>query len=227
MDFRTYLIEHLWIGLLLVTLLYLLDYRLSIIGYRWFKRGADQHYDMGGSYELNPPFQADIEAERDFSARHLVSMLPMLVLLTLTWVFAVYMDLWPEVYVATFGFFVLVQAPVQLRHAQNIVLFRYVVLNGAVDGRTRAQRWLELKLSGTMFWFFGIGYAVLWLLTGDALFIGGVAGAALMGARFWIFGSQAEEGVRANGDDRADHPAQPTQATSDEVTSPSPEVGDA
>jgi hypothetical protein len=122
----------------------------------------------------------------------------MLILLAATWIAAVWFDLWPEVYVATLGFFVLIQLPVQLRHAQNIVLFRYVVLNHAVTGRTTAERWLELKLSGTMFWFFGIGYAALWLLTGDPLFVGGIVGVALSGARFWIFGSQAEEGVRTS-----------------------------
>jgi hypothetical protein len=116
---------------------------------------------------------------------------------------------------------------VQVRHGQNIVLFRYVVLNGAVEGRTSAERWLELKLSGTMFWFFGVIYAVLWLLTGDALFIGGVVGTGLMGARFWIFGGQAEEGVRVNGEARVTDVAQPAAAPPGKPASRSPDAGDA
>jgi hypothetical protein len=36
-------------------------------------------------------------------------------------------------------------------------------------------------------------YALLWIVLSEPFFAGGVIGAALAGARFWIFGEEAEE----------------------------------
>jgi hypothetical protein len=106
---------------------------------------------------------------------------------------------YPGVYAGVIGFFVLTQMPVMLRHAQNLVLFRFVSLRGGVEGRTNIERWLEQKMSGVIFWFFAVAYVLLWLLLGDPFFIGGAIGTALAGARFWIFGGEAEEKAAESG----------------------------
>jgi len=184
--------DRIWVGLALVTVLYLLDYRLSVIGHRWFKRGADRHYDMGGSYELNPPFIEDIEAERPVSVRHLIALARIWLIVSLAWWFTVRAGRLEGLYLGVVGFFVLTQLPVHMRHVQNIVLFRFVALKGGVEGRAQAARWLDLKVSAAILWYFAAAYVLLWVLTGEYLFVGGAVGTALAGARFWIFGGEAE-----------------------------------
>lgn len=185
--------EQLWFGLAVVTFLYVLDYRLSVLGHRWYHRGAHEHYDFGGSYELNPPFIDDVEAERPLSPRHLLAVARIWLVLVIVWWLTVRAGRLEALYVGFVGFFVLTQLPVQMRHTQNIVLFRYVALKGGVEGRARAARWLDLKMSGVILWYFAVAYLVLWALTGSALFAGGAIGTGLAGARFWIFGGQAGE----------------------------------
>ena len=180
--------------------MYLLDYQLSVLGIKWFKRGADAHYDLGGPYELNPPFEKDIEAERFISKTHILALLRIWIVLGGVWWLSRQFGDYSEVYVAAVGFFVLTQMPVMMRHAQNLTLFRYVSLRGGVEGRARIARWLDLRMSGVIFWYFAAVYALLWLLLGDVFFVGGAVGTALAGARFWIFGGDAEESATESGD---------------------------
>lgn len=199
------LTDQLWLGLLLVALLYALDYQLTLVGQRWHRRGADVYYTLQGSYELNPPFVDDVESSRRISLKHILAIGRIwLVLALVWWLTTVYLD-FPDIYLGAVGFFVLLQLPVLMRHVQNVVLFRFVVLRGGVEGRTTAARWLDLKVTAAIFFYFAAAYLVLWLLLGSALFLGGVLGSLLAGARFWIFGDEAEEEGRT--DETADTPA--------------------
>ena len=187
------LTDQLWLGLLLVALLYALDYQLTLVGQRWHRRGADAYYTLQGSYELNPPFVDDVESSRRISFKHILAIGRIWLVLALVWWFTtVYLD-FPDIYLGAVGFFVLLQFPVLMRHVQNVVLFRFVVLRGGVEGRTTAARWLDLKVTAAIFFYFAAAYLVLWLLLGSAFFLGGVLGSLLAGARFWIFGDEAEE----------------------------------
>ena len=186
-------VEHVWIAILFYVILSILDYRLSLLGLRWFRKGADAHYDFGGSYELNPPFEEDIEAQRPVSLRHLVSLARGVVIIAAVWWFTARADRLEDVYVGVVGFFVLVLVPVLIRHVNNLALFRFVALRGGVEGRVETPRWMDLKLSAVLFWLFACVYAALYVIVGDAFFLGGVVGGALVGARFWIFGGEAEK----------------------------------
>ena len=185
--------EHAWAAALFVAVLMYLDYYLSLLGLKWYRKGADAHYDFGGSYELNPPFERDIEELRPVSLKHLLGIAGAVFLIVVTWWFTARAGRLEGIYAAVVGFYILVQVPVQIRHAQNLLLFRFVVVRGGVEGKTLEPRWLQLKLSGTLFWAFAAFYLLLFALTGDALFIGGVVAGLLMGARFWIFGGEAEK----------------------------------
>lgn len=186
------IVEHLWAAILLVSLLLFLDYRLSIIGLRWFRKGAHEHYDLGGSYELNPTFEDDIEGERLVSPRLLLAMARSIVIVSAAWWFTARVGSLEDVYAGVLGFFVLIQVPVTIRHLNNIALFRYVVLQGGFEGRMRAPRWIDLKMSGWLLWLFAGAFGALWLLSGDALFVGGTVGCLLAGLRYWLLADEAK-----------------------------------
>jgi hypothetical protein len=195
---RSFLVEQAWFGPLLVAGLSLLDYRLSVVGLRWYRQGADRHYDLEGSYELNPPFETDVEALRPVSPKHLIAVVRMVAIILAAWFLTVFADRWQGVYVGVVGFFVLTQVPAHIRHIQNIALFRFVALRGGVQGKTLTPRWMDLQVSGVLFWSFAAVYALLWVLLDEPFLAGGAVGAALAGARFWIFGQEAasDEGAR-------------------------------
>jgi hypothetical protein len=186
-------VEHVWAAVLFVWALSFLDYRLSVIGVRLYKRGAHEHFDLGGSYELNPPFEDDVESERLVSPKHLFALARLGVVIVAVWWFTARAGRLEGVYIGTLGFFVLTQVPAHIRHVQNISLFRYVNECGGVTGKTHTPRWLDLRLSGILFWAFAAAYLLVWVVVGEPFFLGGVVGAALAGARFWIFGGDAEK----------------------------------
>ena len=191
---RAFITDQVWIPILLIAALMLLDYRLSLTGLRWFRRGADAHYDLGGSYELNPPFVEDVESMRPFSPRHLLGMLRTAAIVFAVWWFTARVGQLEGVYMGVVGFFVLLQVPVQIRHVNNIALFRHVALHGEVTGKTSISRRLDLRLSGLLFWSFAAAYLLMYLMVWDGFFLGGVVGALLLGARFWIFAGEEGQG---------------------------------
>lgn len=182
--------QEVWFGLLVVAAVSLADYHLSVVGLRWFKRGASEHYDLGGSYELNPPFQADVDAERLISPRHLFAVVRMLVVLFGCWWFTARLGRLVWLYEGLLGFLVLTIVPALVRHVQNIAVFRSVALRGGVEGKTTIPRWMDLKVSGVVFWAWAGVYLLMWSLSGMPLFVGGAVGTSLAGARFWIFGTE-------------------------------------
>ncbi len=202
---RTLLAEQLWFGLAVVTVLYVLDYQLSVIGVKWFRRGADAHYDMGGSYELNPPFEQDIDEERLFSKTHVIALVRIWIVLGLVWGITWWLDRLPGGLCRVRR---LLRAHADAGDASPHAEHRALPLRGHQGrrrGRARSERWLEFKVSAAVFWFFSVAYLLLWLLLGDVFFVGGVVGTALAGARFWIFGGEAEETGAAEGE--GDQPA--------------------
>ena len=196
-------VDHVWTAVLVYSALSMSDYRLSIAGKRWWDRGAKEHYDLGGSYELNPPFEADIDAERPVSPKHLRAVAATSVIIVGVWWLTAYAGRLEGVYLGVIGFFILPQVTVHIRHANNIALFSTVVRRGGVTGKTAVDRWLDMRLSGVLFWLFSAVWAVFYLLTSDPLFLGGVASTALVGARFWIFGDEAAKEAAPAADEPA------------------------
>ncbi|HEY6308974.1 MAG TPA: hypothetical protein VI488_21235 [Candidatus Angelobacter sp.] len=75
----------LWPNLILCTVLYLLDYYLTIAGARVYRAGAQQTIIFEGSYELTPGYQRDVDQLRWVSRRFIWSLVRMLGLVSLTW----------------------------------------------------------------------------------------------------------------------------------------------
>lgn len=187
---ETLLAEQVWAAPLAVTALMFSDYHLSLAGLRWYRRGADAHFDLGGAYELNPPFTSDVEESRPVSPKHLLGVARAVGLLALVWWFTVRAGRLEALYLGAVGFFLLVQVPVHFRHVQNLVLFRYIAKHGGVNGRVAYARRLEMRLSALLFWMFATAFAAFFAIGGDALFAGGAISCGLAGARFWIFGDE-------------------------------------
>jgi hypothetical protein len=172
----------LWPSLILCTILYVLDYYLTIAGARLYRAGARQIIIFEGSYELTPTFQADIDRLRWFSKRFAWALIRLLSIMSLTWWLTRLTEI-PQLFTVYLGLFVGLQLAIQRRHLQNIFLFRAMMKPGAVSGQISYSRLLILKQSSFEMMVFGALFAALSLLTWNLFLLGGAFGCLLVAAK--------------------------------------------
>lgn len=156
----------LWVGV------YLADYYMTIWGNRlWMQYGKD-HIQFGGSYELNPIFQKDVDALKLVSRRFVIFLLVYAGLLLLMWLMSVWIQL-PQLFQFFVGSLVLMEVPILDNHVQNITLFRQMKNPGAVEGQIRYARWIGFTLYRSRSAYWMVIYTVLFLITGSWFIAGG------------------------------------------------------
>jgi hypothetical protein len=179
-----------WIGPGLWALAYVSDYCLTVAAARLYRRGAHDHYVFDGSYELTPVFQKDIDEVRWFSptfAAFLVGTGAMLV--GLQWA-ASYVEL-PEAYLVALGALLLVEVPIHLRHARNLIMF-HVMSKGQVTGRLAYPRWVVLRMSAMELGLFALLYALLFVGTQHWMLLGGALKTGRTALSHWKMATVAE-----------------------------------
>src|SRR5262249_35005613 len=167
--------DHLWIGLVVWTLLYCSDYWLTIVCARLYREGVDSKLVFEGSYELTPYYQRDIDSLRLWSPRFLWACLLNLGALSFFWWLTVESSI-PQLYSVLLGSYLLVQLAVHKRHVHNLFLFRAIANTEAVRGRIEYARPFLLRQSSLELFSFAILFAVLFLLTESWFVLGGSLG---------------------------------------------------
>lgn len=168
------LAEHLWLSLPLWALSYLSDFALTLRTARLYQARAREHFSLGGSFELTPYFQADVDRLRRFSPRFWLALGLPLFAMSLVWLLSVVVLLLPAFYTFLIGGLLLRQAAMHLRHLRNLVLFRAVRDTAEVSGQVSYARPLVLRLSSAEF----AGYSALFLalaLVAGRWFLAGAA----------------------------------------------------
>lgn len=186
---RAYQFNDLPAALVLWVIVYLCDYFLTLHGNRLRTTLAREHIGMDGSYELNPYYQRDIDANRRLSRRFVLMLVLLLVWLILMWYCANTLKA-PEIFSAATGYLLLMELPILERHIQNISQFNAMKTPGAVVGFITYARWIQLSLSGHIFGYWLVAYLVLFLLTGSWLFIGGAVAMLNLFIRFTVRGQR-------------------------------------
>lgn len=183
--FEHFLTAHLWIASGLWALSYISDYALTLYTARLYHAGARQHFGFGGSFELTPYFQSDIDKLRRLSPRFWLALLLSMVTMGLVWVLSVAVLRLPTFFTFLIGAMLLRQAAVHLRHARNLVLFRAVRDTSDVSGQITYARPLVLKLSSAEFGAYGLLYLILALVTGSWFVLGGAVSCAVVSVQHW------------------------------------------
>jgi hypothetical protein len=176
----------------LPALLFVVDWTLTLAGARAYRSVSDR-WSVEGSYEMNPAWETAVERGKWLH--------PRMVLVTALY-FALTAGLWlvtrsfavqdgeeqvgaASLFALGVGFILLVQAPILMNHAANLVQFRAMGDPSAMTGQVRFARWLALNETG---WFY-LRFAALWLILGVAsfqmFFLGGALGCLTTGSRFW------------------------------------------
>jgi hypothetical protein len=193
----------LWPSLTLCTILYILDYYLTIAGARLYRRGARQILVMEGSYELNPRFQKDIDQLRWFSGGFVRALISLLAILSLIWWLAQQAEI-PWLFTLYVGFFVGLELAIQRRHLQNLFMFRSIVKPGAAIGQITYTRALILKQSSFDMLVFALLFATLSFLTWSLFLLGGAFGCLSVAIKHAVLARKTQQTTPAAEDNSPD-----------------------
>jgi len=182
---------NLWLTVAVWTTVYLLDFSLTMRAARLFRGGADRHLGFGGSLELTPMFQRDVDQLRRVSPRFIFFLILSNALLIVLWFLAVGVLSRPGLFAFAAGIVILREAPVLMRHARNLSLFRSAQQAGALAGRLDYARWLVLRQSALELLGFALLFLFVFALAGDWFWLGGAVGCAVLAQNHWRLARRA------------------------------------
>ncbi|MEP6985298.1 MAG: hypothetical protein ABI970_06865 [Chloroflexota bacterium] len=157
------------IGLWLI--LYIADYYLTLYGRRLWHQNAKDLLTFQGSYELNPYYQRDVDANKRVSRRFIFMLVFGILWMLLMWGATHYMNI-SQVFPAAVGFLILMEVIVLSGHVQNIRLFKSASITGAIEGHISYARWVSMDASAWKFGYWGVFFLVVALLMGNWFFCG-------------------------------------------------------
>jgi hypothetical protein len=163
------------------TALYLSDYILTVYCARLYEKRGRETIVYGGSYELNPAFQKDVDSGRWLSPRFILLLLASCGFLAIIWNQSRRPPAWPAGYEFTLGAMLLLELAVHVRHVRNVVLFRFGLGSHGVRGRIEYARHLLYDMSAAELVAFGVMFAVAFLASGGPFLLGGAASCAVTG----------------------------------------------
>jgi len=163
-------------------IIYIADYYGTLYTARLYQAYGREYISFGGSLELNPQFQHDIDRLRAFSPRfflHLVLSLASILFMWLlcaisesNWFFALFV-----------GYLMLPETVMLIRHLRNLVLFTMAKRPGALVGRIEYSRPVALMQSATEMLGFALLFLFLFAVKRSWFILGGAFGCAMAGLR--------------------------------------------
>ncbi len=167
----TFLVDNLWPGMVVWSVLYISDYSLTLACARLYRRGVSARIVFEGSFEITPYFQSDIDSLKVVSPRFVAAMLLTWVYLAAVWFLAVQSQ--PHLYEFVLGALISSQLAVHVRHFRNLFLFRAIAGTDAVQGRIQYPRPLMLRMSSVELLAFSVSFGVLFVFTSSWFLLGG------------------------------------------------------
>jgi len=172
MPLDSLLLNHWWAGAAVMALVAISDYAFTLWGARLY-RGVQHRLAIEGSYETVPMFQVDIDAGRIISPRFALVLFLMVGFLAACAQFRKSLGIDAPLYVFLVGVFVLVEAPIHVRHASNIVRFAFLARSDAARGQITFSRWYTLAVSSVDFFSFGFLFLLAFVSTRSLFVLGG------------------------------------------------------
>jgi hypothetical protein len=167
-----------WVGALAWAALYCSDYYLTLACARLYAQQDKIKFE--GSYELNPLFEAEVDALKRISPRFIAMLVVSTILVFLGGVITE-----PDMHdlnMVTLGALLLIQLTVHVRHLRNWLLFRHALRSGGVTGHLEYARHVALRASAFEFLEFGVLYAFIYAFTPAGPFVLGGAFACAVSA---------------------------------------------
>jgi hypothetical protein len=168
--------SNVWVALGLWICIYITDYALTLRGARLYRQGAQAYMRFDGSYELNPIFERDVDAQRRLSRRFVIMLGSTCLLIWFAWR-GTQIHLFPPIAFAFWmGVLVLMEVPVLIRHGRNLATFQACLGTSDIRGQISYPRWLVLQLSSVEFGLFAGLFLALSSVANPGFFLGGTVG---------------------------------------------------
>lgn len=178
------LFDSAWLGPLIWTALYISDYYLTLFCACLYRSGVQEKIVHGGSYEITPYYQQDIDSLRSVSPRFLWMLGLSVVTLIAIWRVSKQLAA-PDVYSFFLGAMILLELVIHQRHLRNLYLFRAISRPGAARGRIEYARWLTLRRSSVEFFGATGLFVILSIFTWNLFILGGAFGCYLNAMAHW------------------------------------------
>jgi hypothetical protein len=184
-------------------LLHSLDHFLTLVSAQVYKAGANQVFDFGGSFELNPVMQKPIDQNRWLSKRFLLSITVFTAAIGYVAHTAVLQgDVWLAQ--ALIGFVVFHKVPIVWQHVSTISMFQRIKrIAGSITGHIRYDRRTVLFITARVYFGYAIVVSIAAGLTLSPWVIGGALGL------FGVSSYMAVLGLRSKQRSQTTQPAQP------------------
>ena len=167
-----------WVPIALWVVLYTSDYLSTIAAARLYSAG--EHFGYSEGYELTPYYAADVARLRWFSPRFL------LMLFTYSgWLLFAYFSASligsQTIFGLAWGFLVLLELAIHVRHARNLFFFYYAKRSCGIQGRIDVAHWLSLRESAAELLSFGFIFLFIFLITQSLPVAGGAISCTVVG----------------------------------------------
>lgn len=196
---EAFFVNNIAFALVLWAILYIGDYVLTIRAARLYQAGANQHFGFGGSYELTPNYQKDVNALKSISPRFVLALVLSSAALAAIWALAVTFFHIPALVSFALGIMVLMESVVHVRHWRNLYLFGHAAKGDGITGRLDYERWLTLYSSAVEFFCFAVIYLFAALMSSSWFFLGGTFGCLSVASRHWVWGKKAQKRTTSAG----------------------------
>jgi len=182
---EAFLANNIWATILIWALVYIGDYYLTLFGARLYKEQGKEHFTYGGSYELTPVFQKDIDSLNPLSTKFLFFLVLSSGLIFILWYLAVSFLGASGLFSFAMGGLFLRSAVIYVRHARSLALFSQLGNDQAVNGRVDYSRWVTYHLSAMELFSFALLYLGIFLLSRGWFFLGGTLACSVLGIQHW------------------------------------------
>ena len=168
-----WLINSVW-SILIWAVLYTSDHVLAVLSHRMLEKGAEQHLVYEVDRLALPVAQQSAPRRALFSARFLLSLALMALMLFFFWYNRKNPLYFPGLYEFVLGGMLLLQGVAHIRHAPQLTLLWYAQTSQGIDGKVEFSAWLDYRQSAFELLAFGLLFVVIYLLTGRVFFLGGM-----------------------------------------------------
>jgi hypothetical protein len=193
------LTSNLLLALALWVIVYISDYYCTLHTSRLYHAYGKPHISYGGSLELTPQFQGDIDNLRAFSPRFIRLLAISLPLISLVWFLSHIVLRVDWLFSLLIGGLLLREAAIHIRHMRNFALFRYAKQPGHLTGRLEYSRPAVLGQSTADLLGFALLFLFTYVVTGSWFLLGGTLACAVAGQQHWAMAKKASHKTSIQG----------------------------
>ena len=187
------IINNICLAFALWVMLTFSDYYLTIFTDRKLREKLNDQIILDNSVEITPFLQSELDKEKLFSLKHIITVTISAFFLYISWRWSNYINS-IRYYHFVFGWLILPFGAVHLRHLQKVALYSSYK-DGAIVGKRGYSKWYSLRLSSWDIFGFGLLFFGLSFIENSWTLAGGAVGCFIDAFYHFILANKELEGI--------------------------------